>query len=160
MIWSLIFKQIGWISLPHSFRDLTLGIRQLYRTPHTHPTHHPANQLFTAVPGTPHLDWYPLVGICLGKAHQVLSNRSSTFPFSPHKSLHLPSPTTVKTTQNAATENNNLCLPSSGTVTFIFYLVCYCFIWYHFMGNRWGNSVRLYFGGLQNHCRWWLQPWN
>ena len=29
------------------------------------------------------------------------------------------------------------------------------------MGNRWGhseNSVRLYFGGLQNHCRWWLQP--
>ena len=33
----------------------------------------------------------------------------------------------------------------------------------HFMANRWGNSgnsVRLYFGGLQNHCRWWLQPWN
>ena len=32
---------------------------------------------------------------------------------------------------------------------------------YHFMGNRWGNSgnsVRLYFGGLQNHCRWRLQP--
>ena len=27
------------------------------------------------------------------------------------------------------------------------------------MGNS-GNSVRLYFGGLQNHCRWWLQPWN
>ena len=29
--------------------------------------------------------------------------------------------------------------------------------------NRWGNSgnsVRLYFLGLQNHCRWWLQPWN
>ena len=23
-----------------------------------------------------------------------------------------------------------------------------------------GNSDRLYFGGLQNHCRWWLQPWN
>ena len=21
-----------------------------------------------------------------------------------------------------------------------------------------GNSVRLYFFGLQNHCRWWLQP--
>ena len=20
--------------------------------------------------------------------------------------------------------------------------------------------LRLYFGGLQNHCRWWLQPWN
>ena len=20
--------------------------------------------------------------------------------------------------------------------------------------NRWGNSDRLYFGGLQNHCRW------
>ena len=31
-------------------------------------------------------------------------------------------------------------------------------IWSHyFMGNRWGNnenSDRLYFGGLQNHCRW------
>ena len=28
---------------------------------------------------------------------------------------------------------------------------------HHFMGNRWGNSgnsVGLYFGGLQNHCRW------
>ena len=27
------------------------------------------------------------------------------------------------------------------------------------MTNRWGNSgnsSRLYFGGLQNHCRWWL----
>ena len=23
-----------------------------------------------------------------------------------------------------------------------------------------GNSVRLYIFGLQNHCRWWLQPWN
>ena len=37
-------------------------------------------------------------------------------------------------------------------------------IWsHHFMGNRWGNSgnsVRLYFLGLQNHCRCWLQPWN
>ena len=31
------------------------------------------------------------------------------------------------------------------------------------MVNRWrnsGNSDRLYFGGLQNHCRWWLKPWN
>ena len=23
-----------------------------------------------------------------------------------------------------------------------------------------GNSDRLYLRGLQNHCRWWLQPWN
>ena len=23
-----------------------------------------------------------------------------------------------------------------------------------------GNSVKLYFGGLQNNCRWWLLPWN
>ena len=33
----------------------------------------------------------------------------------------------------------------------------------HFMAKRWennGNSERLYFLGLQNHCRWWLQPWN
>ena len=31
------------------------------------------------------------------------------------------------------------------------------------MVNRWGNSgnsVRLYFSGLQNHCRCWLQPRN
>ena len=28
------------------------------------------------------------------------------------------------------------------------------------MANRWGNSGWLSFGGLQNHCRWWLQPWN
>ena len=27
-----------------------------------------------------------------------------------------------------------------------------------FMADKWGNSVRLYFGGLQNHCRWGLQP--
>ena len=34
---------------------------------------------------------------------------------------------------------------------------------HHFMANRWeisGNSDRLYFLGLQSHCRWWLQPWN
>ena len=29
---------------------------------------------------------------------------------------------------------------------------------HHFMENRWGNSVRLYFLGLQNHCRWLLEP--
>ena len=32
---------------------------------------------------------------------------------------------------------------------------------HHFMANRWGNSgnsVRLYIFGLQNHCRWRLQP--
>ena len=31
------------------------------------------------------------------------------------------------------------------------------------MANRWrnnGNSKRLYFLGLINHCRWWLQLWN
>jgi len=28
------------------------------------------------------------------------------------------------------------------------------------MGKQWRNSVRLYFLGLQIHCRWWLQPWN
>ena len=31
------------------------------------------------------------------------------------------------------------------------------------MANRWGkceNSDRFYFLGLQNHCRWWLQPQN
>ena len=28
---------------------------------------------------------------------------------------------------------------------------------HHFMANRWGNNGnngRVYFGGLQNHCRW------
>ena len=31
------------------------------------------------------------------------------------------------------------------------------------MTNRWknnGNSDRFYFLRLQNHCGWWLQPWN
>ena len=34
---------------------------------------------------------------------------------------------------------------------------------HHVMANRWGNNGNrngLYFLGLQNHCRWWLQPWN
>ena len=34
---------------------------------------------------------------------------------------------------------------------------------HHFLANRWGNSgnsVGLYFWGLQIHCRWWLQLWN
>ena len=34
---------------------------------------------------------------------------------------------------------------------------------HNFTANRWGtngNSVRLYIFGLQNHCGWWLQPWN
>ena len=33
---------------------------------------------------------------------------------------------------------------------------------HHFIAKRWennGNTDRLYFLGLQNHCRWWLQPW-
>ena len=33
--------------------------------------------------------------------------------------------------------------------------------WSKFIQNGWennGNSDRLYFGGLQKHCRWWLQP--
>ena len=30
------------------------------------------------------------------------------------------------------------------------------------MANRWGNNENgeILFGGLQNHCRQWLQPWN
>ena len=31
--------------------------------------------------------------------------------------------------------------------------------WQTDWGNK-GDSERLYFLGLQNHCRWWLQPWN
>ena len=31
---------------------------------------------------------------------------------------------------------------------------------HHFMANRWGNSENSDRLGLQNHCRWWLQPWN
>ena len=31
---------------------------------------------------------------------------------------------------------------------------------HHFMASRWGNNDRLSFLGLQNHCGWWLQPWN
>ena len=26
--------------------------------------------------------------------------------------------------------------------------------------GEWGSSDWLYILGLQNHCRWWLQPWN
>ena len=37
-------------------------------------------------------------------------------------------------------------------------------IWSHqFTVNAWvksGNSDRFYFLGIQNHCVWWLQPWN
>ena len=37
-------------------------------------------------------------------------------------------------------------------------------IWSHrLVANRWGkrrNSDRFHFLGLQNHCRWWLQPQN
>jgi len=36
-------------------------------------------------------------------------------------------------------------------------------LFHHFMTNRWGNTTnsdKLYILGLQNHCRWWLQPWN
>ena len=37
-------------------------------------------------------------------------------------------------------------------------------IWsHHFMANRWGNNGNsdiLYFLGLQNDCRWWLQLWD
>ena len=28
------------------------------------------------------------------------------------------------------------------------------------MGKQWKHWQTLFFGGLQNHCRWWLQPWN
>ena len=28
------------------------------------------------------------------------------------------------------------------------------------MGKQWKKWHTLYFLGLQNHCRWWLQPWN
>ena len=42
-------------------------------------------------------------------------------------------------------------------------LTLFCgFRYHHFMANRRGkngNGERLYFGGLQNHSRWWLQPW-
>ena len=27
-------------------------------------------------------------------------------------------------------------------------------------GEAMETVTRLYIGGLQNHCRWWLQPWN
>ena len=30
----------------------------------------------------------------------------------------------------------------------------------HLRWGKNGNCDRLYFLGLQNHCRWWLQPWN
>ena len=51
---------------------------------------------------------------------------------------------------------------SSTWVNFEF--VCYSTsVSHHFMATRWGNNGkrdRLYFLGLQNHCKGWLQPWN
>ena len=32
--------------------------------------------------------------------------------------------------------------------------------WFNYYQPFYGNSDRLYFLGLQNHCRWWLHPWN
>jgi len=52
-------------------------------------------------------------------------------------------------------------LPHPVIKTFFFF---FCIIKYRniLFFNRWGNSGNsgwLYFSGLQNHCRWWLQPW-
>ena len=47
--------------------------------------------------------------------------------------------------------------------SFIYHAIDHGILSHHFMANRCGNngnSERLYFGGFQNHCRWWLQPWN
>jgi len=55
-----------------------------------------------------------------------------------------------------------ICSKPSDMFIYLF-LACGILRSHHFMGNRWGNSgnsVRLYFSGLQNHYRWWLQPWN
>ena len=40
---------------------------------------------------------------------------------------------------------------------------CFSFPALQSMANRWrnnGHQNRLYFLGLQNHCSWWLRPWN
>ena len=29
-----------------------------------------------------------------------------------------------------------------------------------YMGKQWKQCQTLFWGGLQNHCRWWLQIWN
>ena len=30
----------------------------------------------------------------------------------------------------------------------------------HIVGETMKTVIDFIFGGLQNHCRWWLQPWN
>ena len=45
-------------------------------------------------------------------------------------------------------ENENVGLSSTFRKLTSWHLV------YHFMVNKWGNSERLCFWGLQNHCRW------
>ena len=40
---------------------------------------------------------------------------------------------------------------------YMYLCIMYLYVTHHFMANRWGNngnSDRLYFLGLQNHCRW------
>ena len=74
----------------------------------------------------------------------------------------------------------NGCLESFHICNYLYFTPCYCWIvswpktqhsensdhgirFHHLMANRWGNngnSKRLNFPGFQNHCRWWLQPWN
>ena len=39
-------------------------------------------------------------------------------------------------------------------------LLIQAIIWIDLVDGETVETVRLYFFGLQNHCRWWLQPWN
>ena len=65
----------------------------------------------------------------------------------------------------------NSCFTYLGTPLLGCIYVCNCCIFwlqwtfyqYIITANRWwksGSSDRFYFLGLQNHCGWWLQPWN
>ena len=51
-------------------------------------------------------------------------------------------------------------LPSPIVFSYVWWLsLMLCLSCFFFVFDS-GNSVRLYFSGLQNHYRWWLQPWN
>ena len=115
------------------------------------------------------------LGVCLPQSPviQVLTSLAKSYQLSqkPHKLLETITFTVILNHQARSTELKEK-LDSSGTEVNYMALKELSKSWlkaqhsenedhgiwsHHFMGNRWGNSgnsVRLYYFGLHNHCRW------